>query len=85
MLACFGLYLAATGLLEAAHQWAFVFPRYIADPTVGLHYGRARGPMVQAVSYGLCLGITMLAGFRLAILVGIDSGSCFGSRSCRCN
>ncbi|HEX4000461.1 MAG TPA: FkbM family methyltransferase [Pirellulales bacterium] len=63
MLAFFGLYLAATGLLEAAHQWAFVFPRYIADPTVGLHYGRARGPMVQAVSYGLCLGITMLAGF----------------------
>ena len=63
MLACFGLYLAATGLLEAAHQWAFVFPRYIADPTVGLHYGRARGPMVQAVSYGICLGITMLAGF----------------------
>jgi FkbM family methyltransferase len=63
MLACFGLYLAATGLLEAAHQWGFVFPRYIADPMVGLHYGRARGPMVQAVSYGLCLGITMLAGF----------------------
>ena len=63
MLAFFGLYLAVTGLLEAAHQWAFVFPRYIADPTVGLHYGRARGPMVQAVSYGLCLGITMLAGF----------------------
>jgi O-antigen ligase len=62
-LAYFGLYLAATGLLEAAHQWAFVFPRYIADPTVGLHYGRARGPMVQAVSYGLCMGITMLAGF----------------------
>ncbi len=63
MLAFFGIYLAATGLLEAAHQWAFVFPRYIADPTVGLHFGRARGPMVQAVSYGLCLGVTMLAGF----------------------
>ena len=63
MLAFFGIYLAATGLLEAAHQWAFVFPRYIADPKVGLHFGRARGPMVQAVSYGLCLGVTMLAGF----------------------
>ena len=62
-LACFGIYLAVTGLLEAAGQWSLVFPRYIADPAVGMHFGRARGPMVQAVSYGLCLGVTMLAGY----------------------
>ncbi len=62
-LALFGVYLAVTGLLEAAKQWSFVFPRYIADPSVGLHFGRARGPMVQAVSYGLCLSVTMLAGW----------------------
>ena len=62
-LACFGVYLAVTGLAEIGHQWWLVFPRYIADPTVGLHYGRARGPMVQAVSFGLFLGVTMLAGF----------------------
>jgi O-antigen ligase len=62
-LACFGVYLAATGLAEVTHQWWLVFPRYIADPAVGLHFGRARGPMVQAVSYGLFLGITMLAAF----------------------
>ena len=62
-LAVFGLYLAVTGLLEASRQWSLVVPHYIADPTVGLHYGRARGPMVQAVSYGLFLTITMLAVF----------------------
>jgi O-antigen ligase len=62
-LACFGVYLAATGLAEVTHQWWLVFPKYIADPAVGLHFGRARGPMVQAVSYGLFLGITMLAAF----------------------
>ena len=62
-LACFGVYLAATGLAEVTHQWWLVFPKYIADPAVGLHFGRARGPMVQAVSYGLFLGINMLAAF----------------------
>ncbi len=62
-LAVFGLYLAVTGLLEISGQWSFVFPHYIADPTVGLHFGRARGPMVQAVSYGLFLTVTTLAVF----------------------
>ncbi|MGE0609483.1 MAG: O-antigen ligase family protein [Pirellulales bacterium] len=57
---CFGIYLAATGLLEFFGQWELVFPKYIADPTVGLHYGRARGPMVQSVSYGLYLGACWL-------------------------
>ncbi|HEV3415892.1 MAG TPA: O-antigen ligase family protein [Pirellulales bacterium] len=62
-LACFGIYLAVTGLAEISRQWWLVFPTYIADSTVGLHFGRARGPMVQAVSYGFFLGVTMLAGF----------------------
>jgi hypothetical protein len=57
----FGAYLALTGLAEAAQAWAFVFPRYIADPAVGLHFGRARGPMVQSVSFGLYLGVCWLA------------------------
>ncbi len=62
-LACFGIYLGVTGLAEVTHQWWLVFPSYIADSTVGLHFGRARGPMVQAVSYGLFLGVTMLAAY----------------------
>ncbi|MDZ4818892.1 MAG: O-antigen ligase family protein [Planctomycetota bacterium] len=60
-LAVFGVYLGLTGLLEVAQQWSLVFPKYIADPKVGLHFGRARGPMVQSVSYGLYLGICIVA------------------------
>ncbi|HKD37454.1 MAG TPA: O-antigen ligase family protein, partial [Pirellulales bacterium] len=62
-LACFGIYLAVTGLAEVSRQWWLVFPSYISDPSVGLHFGRARGPMVQAVSYGFFLGVTLLAGY----------------------
>jgi O-antigen ligase len=54
----FGVYLALTGLLEAGHQWSLVYPRHIADPEVGIHFGRARGPMAQAVSMGLYLTVT---------------------------
>jgi O-antigen ligase len=60
-LALFGIYLGVTGVAEMSGQWAFVFPGYIADPDVGLHYGRARGPMVQSVSFGLYLGISVVA------------------------
>jgi O-antigen ligase len=60
-LTLFGIYLALTGIFEMTGQWSLVFPRYIADPNIGLHYGRARGPMVQSVSYGLYLGICLIA------------------------
>lgn len=60
-LTIFGLYLAVTGILEAFQQWSLVFPKYIADPKLGLHFGRARGPMVHSVSYGLYLDTCLLA------------------------
>lgn len=60
-LAAFGVYLAVTGLLEAAGQWSLVFPRYIADPEIGLHFGRARGPMVHSVTYGHYLSACLVA------------------------
>lgn len=64
-LCAFGVYLAAIGLFEAAEMWSFVFPRYIADPTLGLHFGRARGPMLQSVSYGLYVAACLVAGWLL--------------------
>jgi O-antigen ligase len=80
-LAFFGLYLALTGIFEMTGQWSLVFPRYIADPNIGLHYGRARGPMVQSVSYGLYVGVCLIAlliwtlrfgrGGKLALFFGI--------------
>ncbi len=60
-LAVLGVYLATTGILEITGQWWAVFPKYIADPTVGIHFGRARGPMCHSVSYGLYMGICTLA------------------------
>ena len=62
-LVCLGVYLAVTGLLEIAGQWWAVFPRHIADPKIGLHFGRARGPMVHSVSFGLHLAVCLLAAW----------------------
>jgi len=61
VLAGFGLYLAITGILEITGQWSLVFPKHIADADLGLHFGRARGPMLQSATFGLCLTIGMLA------------------------
>jgi O-antigen ligase len=60
-LALFGLYLAFTGIFEATGQWWLVFPKFIADPNLGVHFGRARGPMVQSVTYGHYVAVCLLA------------------------
>lgn len=62
-LAAFGVYLAVTGLAEVSGQWWLVFPKYIADPTVGIHFGRARGPMLQSACFGTLLAICFLAAW----------------------
>ena len=79
--AVLGVYLGVTGLLEITGQWWAVFPAHIADPNIGEHFGRARGPMVHAVSYGLYLGVGLLAAWiwqwrfhglgRLALLLPV--------------
>ncbi len=50
-----GVYLGVTAVLEMAKLWGLVFPRFIGDPTLGIHFGRARGPMLQSVRLGVCL------------------------------
>jgi len=50
-----GAYLSVTAIFEVAHLWQFVFPKFIADPLIGIHFGRARGPMLQSVRLGMCL------------------------------
>ncbi len=61
LLAGFGIYLAVTSLLEITGQWSLVFPRYIADSEIGIHYGRARGPMLQSARFGTYMVICMVA------------------------
>jgi putative inorganic carbon (HCO3(-)) transporter len=50
-----GAYLGVVGLLEGTHNLQWVLPRYIADGSVGIHFGRARGPFAEAVAMGLGL------------------------------
>jgi putative inorganic carbon (hco3(-)) transporter len=56
-----GLYLGITAVLETTGPSALVLPGYIADPSVGIHYGRARGPFVEAAGNGLALFICGVA------------------------
>ncbi|MGI4893879.1 MAG: O-antigen ligase family protein [Janthinobacterium lividum] len=48
-----GLYLGFTALMETLGQWRFVFPSYIGDPSVGIQFGRARGPFVASEAMGM--------------------------------
>jgi O-antigen ligase len=60
-----GAYLGLTALFETVHLRSLVFPRYINDPTYGIHFGRARGPFVEAVENGVglfaCCVVSLIA------------------------
>ncbi len=63
--AALGLYLAFTALAESAGMWSIVFPTFIADPELGLHFGRARGPALNSVSLGIFLSVCLWATWAL--------------------
>jgi len=50
-----GFYVGLTGALEGVHLYRFIFPRYIADPNVGIQFGRVRGPLLESSSDGFCI------------------------------
>jgi O-antigen ligase len=64
-MACFGVYLTVTALAEITQQWWLVFPGYISDPRLGIHFGRARGPHLQAHSMGFQTATMLLCGWAL--------------------
>jgi len=51
----FGLYLGVVAVLETVGFRAIIFPRYINNSNIGIHYGRARGPFVEAVTDGTAM------------------------------
>ncbi len=55
----FGFYLSVTAFLEITKQWSLVFPSFIGDPKLGIHFGRARGPMLQSVRLGMYLNFCL--------------------------
>jgi O-antigen ligase len=65
LLACLGIYLGVTALLETAGVWSLVFPKYIANPELGLHFGRARGPALNSVSLGVHLVVCCTGAWLL--------------------
>lgn len=48
-------WLGLTTLFEVAHVNALVFPRYILNKQLGIHYARGRGPFLEAVTNGFAL------------------------------
>ncbi len=47
-----GAYLGLTALFETFGPEALIYPRYILAPSLGVHFGRARGPFLEAVTNG---------------------------------
>jgi O-antigen ligase len=62
-----GVYLGVTAVLEIAKMSSLVFPKSINDPTLGIHFGRARGPMLQSVRLGVCLLVCLIIGIVYTI------------------
>ncbi len=56
-----GAYLGLTALFEAVGLDALVFPKYILNSNYGTHFGRARGPFVEAVTNGTGLYVCAVA------------------------
>ena len=54
-LVAIGLYLGLLGVLEGVHAYNLLFPRYIANPNLGIHFGRARGPFLESSGDGFCM------------------------------
>lgn len=53
--ALLSVYLTFTGWCERFEIGALIWPRFINDPTVGIHWGRVRGPFVMSAAMGLAL------------------------------
>jgi O-antigen ligase len=50
--AIYGIYLGVTSLAEHYEVTFLVFPKYILERGVGIHYGRSRGPFVDTIGFG---------------------------------
>lgn len=53
--AVISVYLTFTGWCEQFKIGALIWPRFINDPSVGIHWGRVRGPFVMSAAMGLAL------------------------------
>jgi putative inorganic carbon (HCO3(-)) transporter len=61
MFVLLGCYLGLTAIFEITGPHSLVFPRYVMDPDVGILFGRARGPLVEAEANGMVLAACLFA------------------------
>jgi O-antigen ligase len=61
-----GTYLGITGVCEHFRITWLVWPKYILDPTVGIQFGRVRGPFATAPGMGEWLILTFVAASLLS-------------------
>lgn len=62
----FGAYLTFTAFCEQFKLWSFVWPRFIANSSVGLNFGRARGPFAESFAMALTLSFLFFVVLFLA-------------------
>lgn len=60
-----GVYLSITAFFEYTNLRLFVFPRYINDPEIGIHFDRSRGPLLNAAFNGVGILIGLISGLHL--------------------
>lgn len=58
------LYLSIISIFFLFGFESLIFPKYILDPSIGIHVDRARGPFLQAVANGVCLNILGLVALN---------------------
>jgi putative inorganic carbon (HCO3(-)) transporter len=84
LLVVMGAYLGLTAVFERVGPSFLIYPRYIDDPSVGLQFGRARGPFVESVANGVVISVcgfaaayatTQLRG-RWRVLAALAAASC---------
>lgn len=67
-------YLVLTAIFSLLDLRALIFPRYILDESLGIHFDRARGPFLQAVANGVAivlLALVALDSYRRRRLRGV--------------
>jgi len=61
------LYLSVTSIFEHFKLTSLLFPRDIMNPTMGIHFGRSRGPFLQAAINGTVLGMLSITNLYMTI------------------
>ncbi|HET9733592.1 MAG TPA: O-antigen ligase family protein [Acidimicrobiales bacterium] len=56
-----GGYLSVTAIMEGTGLLRYVEPSYIRNPHLGIHYGRSRGPFLEAEADGLAMVMCAVA------------------------